>query len=67
MRPDHIKMPKTPEAEAAEAERAAAFERKQQWKELPGNRYTPEELRLMSGEFDDCTMLRPKHRVMYID
>ena len=44
MRPDHNKMPKTPEAEAAEAERAAAFERKQQWKELPGNRYTPEEL-----------------------
>ena len=64
MRPDHIKLPR---AEAAETGRAAAFERKQKWKELPGNRYTPEELRLMSGEFDDCTMLRPKHRVMYID
>ncbi len=67
MRPDHIKMPKTPEAKAAEAERTASFERKQKWKELPGNRYTPEELRLMSGEFAGCTMQRPKLRVMYID
>ena len=67
MRPDHNKMPKTPEAEAAEAERAAAFERKQKWKELPGNRYTPEELRLMSDDFDDCTMHKRRTKVMYID
>ena len=62
MRPDHIQPPKD---EAAEAERAAAYERKQKWKELPGNRYTPEELREMSGEFADAVMLRPKRRVMY--
>ena len=67
MRPDHIKMPKTPEAEAAEAEHAAAFERKQKWKELPGNRYTPEELKLMADSFGEITIVRRKHRVMYID
>ena len=64
MRPDHIKLPR---AEAAETGRAAAFERKQKWKELPGNRYTPEELQEMSGEFNDSIMLRPKLRVMYTD
>ena len=66
MRPDHIQLPKSPEAEAAEAARAAGFERKQRWKELPGNRYTPEELRQMSGEFADCTMHRRKRRIMFI-
>ena len=64
MRPDHIKLPR---AEAAETGRAAAFERKQKWKELPGNRYTPKELQEMSGEFNDSIMLRPKLRVMYTD
>ena len=65
LRPGHIRLPKN---EAAEAERAAAFERKQRWKELPGNRYTPEELRAMSGEFADCVVInrRTKRRVMYI-
>jgi hypothetical protein len=65
MRPGHIKMPKD---EAAEAARAAMFERKQKWKELPGNRYTPEELQQMSGEFADFTLhqARPKRRVMRI-
>ena len=63
MRPDHIQPPRD---EAAEAERAASFERKQKWKELPGNRYTPEELLLMSGEFDDCTMHKRRTKVMYI-
>lgn len=67
MRPDHIKLPKSPEAEAAEAARAAGYERKQRWKELPGNRYTPEELRQMSGEFGDCIMESPKMTVMHID
>ena len=42
LRPGHIRLPKD---EAAEAVRAAAYARKQKWKELPGNRYTPEELR----------------------
>ena len=64
MRPDHINLPR---AEAAETGRAAAFERKQLWMELPGNRYTPEELQEMSGEFNDSIMLRPKLRVMYTD
>jgi hypothetical protein len=56
-----------PKDQAAEAARAAAFERKQRWKELPGNRYTPEELRAMSGEFGEFTMIRPKRRIMFID
>lgn len=65
LRPGHIRLPKN---EAAEAESAAGYARKQAWKELPGNRYTPEELRAMSGEFADCTMhrVRPKRRVMHI-
>jgi hypothetical protein len=65
LRPGHIRLPKD---EAAEAERADDDARKQQWKELPGNRYTPEELRQMSGEFADCVIVRrrPKHRVMHI-
>jgi hypothetical protein len=68
MRSGHIKLPKSPKDEAAEAERAAAYDRKQKWKELPGNRYTPEELRQMSGEFDDVIMVkvRRKPRVMHI-
>ena len=45
LRPGHIKLPKSPEAEAAEVARAAGYARKQKWKELPGNRYTPQELR----------------------
>jgi len=64
MRPGHIKLPRD---QAAEAVRAAAYERKQCWKELPGNRYTPEELRRMSGEFADCTMHSPEPTVMHID
>ena len=64
MRPDHIQPPKD---EAAEAERAAAYERKQKWKEQPGNRYTPEELREMANSFGEFTIIRPKRRVMYID
>ena len=67
MRPDHIMLPKPPKDEAAEAARAEAFERKQKWKELPGNRYTAEELRLMSENFGEFTMHRPKTTVMHID
>ena len=66
LRPGHIRLPKN---ETAEAARAAGFERKQRWKELPGNRYTPEELQAMSGDFADCVVIRRKRkrRVMYID
>jgi hypothetical protein len=65
LRPGHIRLPKD---EAAEAERAAGHVRKQAWKELPGNRYTPEELRAMSGGFADCIIVRRrlKRRVMHI-
>ncbi len=65
LRPGHIRLPKD---EAAEAERAAGFARKQQWKELPGNRYTPEELRAMSDDFKDVVMfIRRRTKVMFID
>lgn len=65
LRPGHIRLPKD---ELAEAARAAAYERKQKWKELPGNRYTPEELRAMSGEFADCVVIKrpPRRRVMHL-
>ena len=61
---DDIKLPRDL---AAEAERTAAFDRKQKWKELPGNRYTPKELKLMAASFGEITIVRRKHRVMYID
>jgi len=64
MRPGHIKLPRD---EAAEAARAAAYERKQRWKERPGNRYTPEELRRMSGEFGEFSFHLPEPTVMQID
>ncbi len=64
MRTDHLKRPRDAAVEAA---RAAAFERKQRWKEQPGNRYTPEELRRMAGDFGEFTMIKPKTKVMYIE
>jgi len=67
MRPDHIKMPKTPKDKAAEAERDDAYERKQKWKELPGNRYTPEELRQMADSFGEFTIHKRRTKVMHID
>lgn len=33
-----------------EEQRARRFEEKQKWKNLPGNRYTPEELQEMSQD-----------------
>jgi hypothetical protein len=63
LRPGHIRLPKD---EAAEAARAEGYDRKQKWKEQPGNRYTPEELKRMVGEFSDCDMIRRKRRVMHI-
>ncbi|MEN9576026.1 MAG: hypothetical protein RL514_3881 [Verrucomicrobiota bacterium] len=67
MRPDHLQLPPPLKDAAAEAVRDAAFARKQLWKELPGNRYTPEELRQMSGEFADCTMHKRRTKVMFLD
>jgi len=67
LRPGHIKLPKPPGAEAAEAARAAAHERKQKWKELPGNRYTAEELREMSASLGPLVITEQETPVMYID
>ena len=64
LRPGHIRLPKD---EAAEAARTAGFARKQAWKEQPGNRYTAEELRAMSGEFADTTMHKRRTKVMSLD
>jgi hypothetical protein len=65
LRPGHIRLPKD---EAAEARRAEGYARKQKWKELPGNRYTPEELRAMSASFGGLTIIRRhrKRRVMHL-
>ena len=67
MRPDHIKSPAPPKDAAAEAARAAGFERKQRWKELPGNRYTPEELRLMSERLGPFTLTEAEPELMRLD
>ena len=64
LRPGHIRLPKD---EAAEAERAAGFARKQQWKEQPGNRYTPEELRAMSQRLGTLTITEAEPEVMRLD
>ncbi len=65
LRPGHMRPPKDG---AAEVERAAAHERKQEWKTLPGNRYTIEELSQMSRELGKIVILRKptKMRVMYL-
>ena len=67
MRPSHIKLPVSPEDEAAEAARAAAYERKQLWKELPGNRYTAEELRGMSERLGAISITEAGPEVMRLD
>lgn len=66
MLPGHIKLP-PPKDEAAEAERAAAFARKQRWKELPGNRYTAEELRLMGERLGPLTICETEPETMHLD
>jgi hypothetical protein len=64
LRPGHIRLPKDA---AAEAERDAAFARKQAWKEQPGNRYTPEELRQMSARLGHINIVEPEPEVMHLD
>ena len=64
LRPGHIRLPKD---EAAEAERAAAYERKQRWKEMPGNRYTAEELRQMSENLGPLKITEPEPDIMELD
>ena len=62
MDPRHIEMPKD-----AAAQRAAEFARKQKWKEQPGNRYTPEELRRMAEDFGDFAIIEPEPETMHLD
>jgi hypothetical protein len=64
LRPGHIRLPKD---EAAEAERAAGYARKQAWKELPGHRYTPEELRAMSSRLGVLTITEAEPEIMRLD
>jgi len=64
LRPGHIRLPKD---EAAEAERAAGYARKQAWKELPGNRYTPEELRAMSSRLGVLSITEVEPEIMRLD
>ena len=63
LRPRHIRLPKD---EAAEAERAAGYARKQAWKEQPGNRYTPEELRKMSASLGKLVITEQETPVMHL-
>lgn len=67
MRPGHIKLPNSPEDTAAEAARAAAYERKQRWKEQPGNRYTAEELRQMSERLGALAITEAEPEIMRLD
>ncbi|MEK7678347.1 MAG: hypothetical protein AAB676_21155 [Verrucomicrobiota bacterium] len=64
MRTDHIKRPRDAAAEAA---RAAAYERKQRWKEQPGNRYTPDELREMAESIGPIRIADQEPHVMRLD
>ena len=64
LRPGHIRLPKD---EAAEAERAAGFARKQAWKEQPGNRYTAAELREMSSRLGTLTITESEPEIMRLD
>ncbi len=56
-----------PKDEAAEVERAAGFARKQAWKELPGNRYTPEELREMAARLGKLTITEAEPEILRLD
>ena len=67
MRPGHIKLPVSPKDEAAEAARAAAHERKQRWKELPGNRYAAEELRQMSERLGKLSITETEPEIMFLE
>jgi hypothetical protein len=51
----------------AERQRAEHYARKQKWKELPGNRYTAAELRLMAEQFGPFTIVEPEPETMHLD
>ena len=64
MRP--IRYNEPPPRPDAGAERAAAFARKQKWKEQPGNRYTPDELRKMSASLGPLVITEQETPVMQL-
>jgi hypothetical protein len=43
------------------------FESKQRWKESPGNRYTPEELRAMAESLGRIRIVEPEFEIMRLD
>jgi len=51
----------------AEKRRAEHYARKQKWKELPGNRYTAEELREMSASLGPIRIIEQETHVMHLD
>ena len=51
----------------AEQQRAEQFARKQKWKELPGNRYTAEELRQMAASLGPLRITEQEVQVMHLD
>jgi hypothetical protein len=65
MRPTRYNEP--PLRPDAEAERAAAFARKQKWKEQPGNRYTASELREMGDRLGTLTITEGEPDIMRLD
>ena len=65
MRPTRYNEP--PLLSDAEAECAAAFARKQKWKEQPGNRYTASELREMGDRLGTLTITEAEPDIMRLD
>lgn len=65
MRPTHYnEPPPRPDSVVASDD---AFARKQKWKELPGNRYTPDELREMSASLGTLVITEQETPVMYLE
>ena len=50
----------------AQKQRDEQFARKKEWKNLPGNRYTPEELRLALENSPRLTIHKRRTKVMYL-
>ncbi|MBE0543476.1 MAG: hypothetical protein IH623_19200 [Verrucomicrobia bacterium] len=65
MRPTRYNEP--PPRPDTEAKRVAAFERKQKWKEQPGNRYTASELREMGDRLGTLTITEAEPDIMRLD
>ena len=59
--------PKPQPKKAAEAAQIASGEHKQRWKERPGNRYTAEELRIMSKSLGRIHILEQEFHIMRLE